>query len=192
VRTLAETLVAPAELAAHLTFIDLDAALEHCEDVLLGDLRTASTPTRRVTLAEHSLCQGMPAADVAVLEGLLEERRFTPGQVIVHRGQRADELFLLLEGEVSVMIDLASGRQKRVSTMSPGMTFGELAAVARALRSADVRADLPVRCLALSTTALAELGQTHPRICLAIQANLLRTLALMIARLNQEIASLAE
>jgi glutaminase len=192
VRTLAETLVAPAELAAHLAFIDLDAALEHCEDLLLGDERTASAPVCTVTLAEHALCHGMSPSDVAVLEGLLNDRRFAPGQVIVHRGQRADEIFLLLEGEVSIMIDLASGRQKRLSTMSAGMAFGELAAVARAVRTADVRADLPVRCLVLSTTALDELGRAHPRICLALQSNLLRNLALMIARLNQEVATLAE
>lgn len=191
-RTLAEQLMTPAEETAHLTFADLDAALEHCETVLLATEPGTRPHPRSVTLAEHSLCSGLSREDVAVLDGLLDERRFGPGQIIVHKGQQADEIFLLLEGEVSVMIDLATGRQKRVSTMSPGMTFGELAAVARALRSADVRADVPVRCLALGTTALEQLGRSHPHICLTIQANLLRNLALMVTRLNQEVATLAE
>jgi len=191
-RALAERLTAPAEQAATLGFVDLDAALEHCEDVLLGREHAPGEHGGSVTLAEHSLCDGLAAPDVDVLAARLDERRFAAGQVIIHKDQVADEIFLLLEGEVSVMIDLAAGRQKRVSTMSAGMTFGELAAVARAQRSADVRADVPVRCLVLPTATLAELGRSHPHICLAIQANLLRNLALMVTRLNREVATLAE
>jgi len=191
-RALAERLTTSAEQAAYLTFVDLDAALEHCEQALLAGEHPTPARGAAVTLAEHSLCEGLSADDVALLAPLLDERRFAAGQVIVHKGQEADEIFLLLEGEVSVMIDLATGRQKRVSTMSAGMTFGELAAVARAARSADVRADLPVRCLALATSALDTLGRTHPHVCLTLQANLLRNLALMVTRLNQEVATLVE
>jgi glutaminase len=192
VRRLREHAGTPELREAWLSFADLDPALEHCENALLATARPAPEVDRDVALADHSLCRGLSASEVAVLAGLVEERTYAAGQVIVQRGRSADEIFFLLRGEVSVMIDLANGQQKRLSTMSAGMAFGEMAAVSRAVRSADVRADVSVRCLVLSTDAFERLAQTHPGIRITLLENLLRNLAAMVSRLNQEVATLAE
>lgn len=125
------------------------------------------------------------------MEGLLQPRRFERGSLIVRKGDSPDTIYLLLSGEVSVTVDLPSGQLKRLATLSAGMTFGELAVVDRTIRSADVRADTPVECYALPTTTFDALGKTHPTIKVVLLENLLRNVARMLTRLNQEVTTLA-
>jgi glutaminase len=172
-------------------FADLDAALEWCETRLIarrGDGWASPTP---VALAEHEFCRGLDRQALAHLEGLLERRRFGPGEYIVRKGDPAEEIYLLMSGEVSVVVALADGRLKRLSTLSAGMTFGELAIVDRTARSADVRADKPVECFVLSAAAFDRLGETHPKIKIVLLQNMLRGTHQMVSRLNQEVATLA-
>jgi CRP-like cAMP-binding protein len=72
------------------------------------------------------------------------------------------------------------------------MTFGELAAVSRTLRSADVRADEPVACWALPLAAFDRLGETHPDVKLVLLENLLVNVCQTVARLTHEVSTLAE
>lgn len=191
-RTLEEELVTPESQAYYGTFQDLDPAIEYCENRLLEQHSGVPARAPEVELAEHALCHGLSAAEVAHLESLVEERSYVAGQSIVQKGQTAAEVFFVMSGEVSVMIDVARGLQKRLSTVSAGMAFGELALVERAVRSADVRADRAVRCLVLTADDFDELGKTQPQIQVALLRNLLSNLAQMVSRLNQEVATLSD
>ena len=95
-----------------------------------------------------------------------------------------------MQGQVSVTLDVPDGRRTRLSTITPGMAFGELALVDRSPRTADVRADTAVECLVLSATALERLGEEQPDIRIAILGNLLRSVYGIVARRNQEVAVL--
>ena len=81
--------------------------------------------------------------------------------------------------------------QKRLSTLSTGMTFGEIAMVSRAPRSADVRADTPTECFALDVAEFDRLGEKHPEIKLVLLENLLRPLTRTAARLTGEVLELS-
>ena len=71
------------------------------------------------------------------------------------------------------------------------MTFGELAILTDAPRSADVRADTPTECFALSIEDFRALGTTRPDVKLVILENLLRNASQTASRLTQEVAALA-
>jgi len=142
-------------------------------------------------LAAHDACVGLTPAEVAALEGLLELREFRQGDFIVRAGDAADALFLLTRGRVSVTIDTSNGRVKRLSTLSAGMAFGDLAVVNRGPRSADVRADTPVACYALSLERFDTMTETHPRLKVVILQNLLRNVGQMLSRANRELATFA-
>jgi glutaminase len=83
------------------------------------------------------------------------------------------------------------GRRRRLSTLSPGMAFGELAVVNRSPRAADVRADTPVECYVLATEGFDRLSDTHPRAKITILENLLRNVSRMLMQLDEEIAALS-
>jgi len=174
-----------------VTFSDLDTALEWCENRLIAGRGDGWGPPPPVELAEHEFCRGLDRQALAYLEGLLERRCFAQGEYLIRKGDAADEVYLLMSGEVSVVITLADGRLKRMSTLSAGMTFGELAIVGRAARTADVRADKPVECYVLSAAAFDRLGETHPKIKVALLQTMLRNAHKMVTGLTQEVTTLA-
>ncbi len=168
----------------------LDLGLEWCERQLLERYAVRRADATLGGLLEHRLCVGVSATDVALLERLVERREFEPGALIVHRGDPADALYFLVKGDVSVVVDLPKGGHKRLSTLTPGMGFGETALIAGGVRSADVRADSAVECYALTAKAFASLERECPRLMIGLLMNLLRSGNETSARLTAEVAAL--
>jgi glutaminase len=172
-------------------FAEIDRALEFCENRLLGKSEPMAVARPALSLAEHPTLQGLSAEQIQTLEGELERRSYAAGELIVRRGEPADCLYFVARGEVSVTAELPNGQLKRLSTLSAGTTFGELAMVNRTPRSADVRADAPTDCYELSLTAFEALSEKHPDIKLLLLENLLRTLSRTAARLTSEVLELS-
>jgi glutaminase len=172
-------------------FAEIDRALEFCENRLLGKSEQPALARPALGLAEHPTLQGLSADQIQTLEGELERRSYAAGELIVRRGEPADCLYFVARGEVSVTAELPNGQLKRLSTLSAGTTFGELAMVNRTPRSADVRADAPTDCYELSLTAFEALSEKHPDIKLLLLENLLRTLSRTAARLTSEVLELS-
>jgi glutaminase len=188
VRHLQEHVVAEASVQALHAFRDLDPALEWCEGQVLGSAGVA--PPTSLTLVDHDVCRGLGADAVALLASLVEERRYATNDVIVRQGDPAEEIFLLTSGTVSVTLDLPTGERRRLSTVAPGMVFGELTIIDRSPRTADVRANSAVTCLVLGSRALGQLQETHPAVTIGIMRNLLRNVHRTVGRLSREVATL--
>jgi glutaminase len=118
--------------------------------------------------------------------------RDAAGETILRKGAAADRIYFLLSGEVSVVTELPNGELTRLSTLSRGMTFGELASVSRAARTADVRADPVSACLVLPLSTFDQLGETRPDLKLTLLENLLANVCQTVARLTHEVATLAQ
>jgi CRP-like cAMP-binding protein len=192
VRSLEEGLAAEEKGWTLRTFPDLDGGLEWCEGQILARQDPGSSHPKPIALAGHDVCKGLDPEALACLERFLERRRFDPGEVIIRRGEPAREFYLLMNGQVRVTLDLPNGQIMRLTTRSPGMTFGELAIVDRAsTRTADVLADNAVDCYALTIDAFDELGKVRPDIKMTLLENLLRNVAQMVARMSQEAAMLS-
>jgi glutaminase len=173
------------------TFRDLDAALEWAEDRILAH-GAGESGLEPLPLAAHPICRGLDPEQIEALEKLLEPMRFGAGDTIVRCGDPADRLYFLTSGEVSVVTELPNGSLVRLSTLSPGMSFGELAALTGTPRSADVRADTEVACFALPVETLARLSERRPDLKLALLENLLANVCQTVARLTQEVSTLAQ
>jgi glutaminase len=138
-------------------------------------------------VAEHEFCRGLSSTRLARLDAMLERRRYAAGRRILSAGATADGIYLILEGVVSILITTASGQPRRVATLSAGMTFGELATLDAAPRSADVRADVPVTCAVLDAQAFERLDRTDPDLKIALLANMLRIAHRTVGRLSEEL-----
>ena len=117
---------------------------------------------------------------------------YPAGATIISAGQEQDDrVFFIREGEVSVVLSLADGSHQRLATLSGGMSFGEMAMLGKAARSADVHADTAVRSWTLSARSLDELAVDHPEIKIAVLRNLSLDLAQKLRHANQLIGVLA-
>ncbi len=191
VRAIEEALTTAEQWGRLVTFSDLDAALEWCEQRLLAQANPLLLTDRPTTLAGHEACAGLSPESLAVLGAALERRSFAAGTLVIRKGDPADALYLLMHGQVSVVMALPSGEIQRLATFPAGMAFGELAIIGRGERTADVRADTATECYVLAVTALDRLGETHPAIKMTLLENLLRHVSRTVSRLNQEMAALS-
>ncbi|MFO1327713.1 MAG: glutaminase A [Rubrivivax sp.] len=170
----------------------LDLGLEACERELLrrAGMPAAAPAAATVGLAAHDLCRGAAPADLAWLEPLLERCSVEPGAVVLRRGEPGDAVYLLLRGQVSVVVDLPGGGHRRLSTLTAGMAFGELALVSGGPRSADVRADTAAEVATLSTRTFARIEAERPALALCLLRNMLQGAASTAVQLTREVAAL--
>ena len=171
-----------------LVFPRLDEALEWCEDELLG---RAGRPDLHSTVPpeSHRLLQGLDAEEIAGLLPRLGTISAAAGTIVVRKGDPARELFLVTAGRLSVYAP-GGPPARRLTTLSAGMTFGELAYVRREPRSADVIADSPVECCTLSFELLDELAVNEPVVYGKLLRNLVEVVAGSLRLANDELALL--
>ena len=170
-------------------FADLDAATEWCEERLLAAHGGAVAAAERVPLAEHRLARGLDAAMVARLQEVLTSRPFKAGETIFAAGDPAEEIYLLLAGEVTAAIEIR-GEHRRVATLTPGLAFGEVALAEVGTRPIDVRGERDGELAVLGVAEFERLGETDPALQTALMRNLLVSFYETIERMTREIGSL--
>lgn len=171
-----------------LGFDELDLALEWCEDELL--LRLGHDEAAgAIPLVKHPLLHGLTDAELERMLPRLGSIDAEPGTVLVRSGDPANEVFLVTSGRLSVLAP-DPRRGHRLSTLSAGMTFGELAYVQREERAADVIADSRVECGTLRYSLLDDLATTEPVLHGKLLRNLLAVVASSLRLANAEIAQL--
>jgi CRP-like cAMP-binding protein len=123
------------------------------------------------------LLAGIDHRELAEILRIGQEVSFGPGEVIFDVGDRADSMFVVLEGEAQVDV---GGRFHRLRR---GAVFGEMALLAPDRRMATVRAVEPVRALKVPADAFRSLLLEHPELGIA----LLSTLVLRLREVEQRI-----
>ena len=173
------------------TFHDTDAALEWCEDRLL-DYGAGSLRGTKFGLAEINLFKGLKPDECRLVESIVQPLVFEKGDVIIREGADANLFFVLARGTVSVQIRVPGqgGRRKRVASIGPGLSFGEMALLDGGNRSADSVADERVICYGLRVEQLHELTAEHPNIMITILSNLTREFSERLRHANEEIGVL--
>ena len=76
--------------------------------------------------------------------------RAAKGRMVIGVGARTDEVLFIIEGEASVTLHAANGREVSVRKLGPGDLFGDLAAVSGLPRNASVVATSDMRLIAMS------------------------------------------
>src|SRR5262249_10724093 len=121
-------------------------------------------------------------ARVVVLMGDL--KRFQPGQLIVRRGERGDEMYVVIQGRVEVWIGGEHGYH--IVDMKRGDVFGEMGLVRGGNeRSADVVAASDVEVLAVDERFLQRIQRRYPRIASKVLLNLSKILSDRLQRANE-------
>jgi glutaminase len=179
---------------AAMSFLDADAALEWCEDRLLGPASIPDQNETHAALDRFDLLAGLGDAEMAAIELAASVCTVEAGTVVIREGDVADEMYFLLAGRISVLLPLgagAAGRSRRLATLGPGVAFGELALLDEARRSADVVCEQRSTIASLSLAALQQLQASYPSIGPTIHANLARLLARRLRAANAQMRALA-
>lgn len=92
---------------------------------------------------------------------LLEKIRVGPFAAIVKQGEHGDSMFLLLEGEARVTVNI-QGKEDMITMLGVGDFFGEIALLDSGPRSANVIANKDCTLLQLSKNNFEQIVQQQP------------------------------
>lgn len=173
-----------------LNFEDNDLAVEWCENRLFC---TATPPPASVeSLIDFPLFKGVPETLMKQVEAVTRRQDYAAGEQILTLGQAGDDRIFFIElGQVSIQVPLQNGGNQRISSMGPGMNFGEMVLLGQTTRSATVIADTEVRCHILEAGDFNRLADQAPQLKITLLENLSRDMADKLRRATQWIAALA-
>ena len=155
-------------------FIDVDSALEWCEEAVLHEAGPADQPT--IPLAEVEILGGLGEAIIERIEAAGKRIVLAPGEAAFAEGDPAESIYLVLAGRVDVLL-LHDRGTERVSSLGPGSTFGEIGALYGGLRSGTCVAATRTECLVVGWDQLRAICGEDPVVLDRFYLNLTRTLA---------------
>jgi NTE family protein len=106
-------------------------------------LEPKQLPELSERLASVGLFRGLDESTRRALASELSLVELAPGDTLFRQGDEADSVFLLLDGQVSVLLDQEKAGQQLINELRSGDVVGEVALVAGGKRSATVRAVEP-------------------------------------------------
>ena len=124
-----------------------------------------------------------------MIADICQEKVFQMNEVIFPEGSESDELYIIIQGEVDILVDPALVSDKRINTqdiatiakLTRGQSFGEVALVDRGLRSATARASQnKTRLLVIPRMELMEICKAYPQLGYRLMKNLAADLALKL------------
>jgi len=134
---------------------------------------------------EWPLLADVPPEDVRQLLSLARRRTFSRNEVVVHRGDPADSLHLIVSGRFGVAITTPLGDTALIAVRGRGDAFGELALVSPdAKRVATVFALEPGETRSVYRDDFVRLQRQHP----GVNAVLVYLLAQEVRRLSERLA----
>ena len=138
---------------------------------------------RVLALKNIELFHDIPGEVLADIAALLEEENFEKGQYIVNEGDLGKELFMIVKGEVEVVVG-----GNVVAVMKEGAGFGEMALIDSQPRSADIIARNDVLVLKMESDDFLEILKQRDEVALGV----IRVLTGRIRELNAKLAEKSE
>lgn len=116
--------------------------------------------------------------DAAIAKLALRSRRaaFEKGELVFSKGEPADGVYLLIEGEIALEASSPSGHVVSFAVVHAGAVFGELAALDDAPRTADARARQEATLIKISVRAFKESITENPAFVMAVIRDLINKL----------------
>ncbi len=110
-------------------------------------------------------------------------RKFNPGEKVVREGDSGDEMYIILQGKVSIEVgDIIVGE------MGSGDFFGEMSLIDNAPRSATVTAQETTLLFAINEKNFERIVAWEPTIAIRI----MKSLSKRVRELNAEIKNIFE
>jgi CRP/FNR family cyclic AMP-dependent transcriptional regulator len=108
----------------------------------------------------------------------MEAVAFKAGDTIISEGDQGDTAFFIVSGSVDVIIGRGA-KARTVGTLQEGEVFGEMSLIEPGPRSATIRAETDVQCLATSYEDFIGAIEDNPDRAVAFMKTLVRRLRQM-------------
>ncbi len=152
---------------------------------VMDTLATLSIMERIIFLRRVPLFTELSPSDLKQVAAIASEVLFTDGQVIARQNDLGTEMYIIVSGEVRVLIETEGQKGSRqVARRGTGEVVGEMSIISQEPRSATLVAEGPVRALCISQRQFEGILRERPETSLA----LLRTLCQRLKEANERVA----
>ncbi len=132
--------------------------------------------------------EGLTEEELASIYKLCLNVAFSEGQTIIKEDQPGDKIFILVEGQVEIIVDnpLNKGEKIRLAKLSMHETFGEFSLFDDAPRSATAIAQTNARLLEIPCKELLLLFDENNRLGIKLMKNLGKILCTRLRNIDIE------
>ncbi|MBI3929849.1 MAG: HEAT repeat domain-containing protein [Armatimonadetes bacterium] len=140
---------------------------------------------RLLVLRKVPLFAQMTLEQLEAINQLLSEEEYLEGEVVFREGDVGDELYIVVEGEVTIVKSYGTAEELVLVKLGPGTYFGEMAILDDEPRSATVYCSKNSRLMVLKGEQLKELVFQMPEIAFEIFKVLTARIRSADTRLNE-------
>ena len=148
-------LILADEPTAHLDFIQVEEVLRLIRELAAGDrMVVVATHDSRILPLADRVVELVP--DFASSDRPPETVRLESGDVLFEQGTMGELIYVVAEGELEIVRELASGGEELLKIAKRGDYFGEIGPVFHLPRSATVRARTDAKVIGYTVKAFRE------------------------------------
>ena len=136
------------------------------------------------SLKKVSIFSGLGRAELALLESRSSRRRFPEGSIVIRDGEDSDSMFIILSGEVDVLVTNKEGERIKVDTLGKDDYFGEYAVLDGSKRSAWVITTEETNMLVITRDSIIDLIVDNPQSALSMMSDLVSRIRELTASLK--------
>jgi len=167
--------------------LNLDYALEWCEDALLAEAGAGAAKESHQNTLEELLAATFPEPRlVPALLKCLERVEAPKKKHVIQQGEASDSMYFLQSGKVQVELALPGGKLLRLRKMGPGTVFGEMGLYTSAPRSASVIATEKCVVYKLSLERFQLIQAKAPQLAAAVNRYIVALLAERVSEANAQ------
>jgi ABC-type phosphate transport system ATPase subunit len=127
-------------------------------------------------LMDIPLFSGIDRSKLKLLAFTSEREHFEEGQEVFHQGDPGDRAYVVIEGEVDVVLE-STGGAKTVAQLGRNELFGEMALLSKIPRTTTIRARTPLVLLSVSQDVFLRMVEENSEIAIAMMRVLAERLA---------------
>lgn len=154
------------------TLVREAAALALEGDRIVETLPSLSLMERIVFLRRVQLFVDLTPADLKHVAEIAAEQFYADGEVVAEQGEPGDEMYVVVSGEMRVLLSRDGGAPAEVARRVPGQSVGEMAVISHAPRMASIIAAGQVRVLAIDRRRFERILRERPEASLAVMREL--------------------
>jgi CRP/FNR family transcriptional regulator, cyclic AMP receptor protein len=139
---------------------------------------------RVAVLSVSSLFDMLSNDELSAIAGLAREVQFPSGHVLFEEGELGDSVYVVVQGEVEVMVRDVVGNQQCIATLGPSQFFGEMSLIDKEYRSATVRAKTTCELLHFTSDDLTRFRKQHRDGFTLLVINIARRLSARLREAN--------
>ncbi|MEO7000622.1 MAG: Crp/Fnr family transcriptional regulator [Ktedonobacterales bacterium] len=151
-------------------------AQTHVQTEAQGESVSAPNQAHGALLTKAPLFATLDAEEVRELAKTMRRRAFRAGEVIFHRDDPGQVLYIIHEGKVRIYITSPEGQEVALAVFGPNDSFGEMALLDGQPRSASAIALDAVDTYTLQRNDFVNVVIHHPRIAVQVMSVLSRRL----------------